>query len=132
MISKNQIFPTDVPKVLYENRYCSQEGFSILVCGGQNENYEDTNKVLEIKIPSFKVTEFPPMVKPHNRLHLTTINSEIVAIVDSTSNCTCMGKMLTPVEIYSEKSKTWKHQHIEFEERFFYCKSSYIKKLEHF
>ena len=26
-----------VPKVLYENRYCSQNDFSIIVCGGQNK-----------------------------------------------------------------------------------------------
>ena len=58
MISKNQISPTDVPKVLYENRYCNQEGFSILVCGGRNKKYKDTNQVLEIKIPSFEVHNF--------------------------------------------------------------------------
>ena len=25
-----------VSTVLYENRYCDQDGFSILVCGGEN------------------------------------------------------------------------------------------------
>ena len=27
-----------VPTVLYENRYCDQVGFSILICGGENKN----------------------------------------------------------------------------------------------
>ena len=26
----------NVPKVLYKNRYCNQDDFSILVCGGEN------------------------------------------------------------------------------------------------
>ena len=57
MNSKNKISSIDVPKVLYENRYCNQEGFSILVCGGKDRNYKDSNKVLEVKFPSFEVTE---------------------------------------------------------------------------
>ena len=28
------------PKVLYENRYCNQDDFSVLVCGGRNETGE--------------------------------------------------------------------------------------------
>ena len=26
------------PKVLYENRYCNQDDFSVLVCGGKNKS----------------------------------------------------------------------------------------------
>ena len=99
---KNEISSIDVQNVLYENRYCNQEGFSILVCGGRDRNYE-------VKIPSLNVTEIPSMVKPHNRLHLTTINSELFAIVNRKINYTSMGKIRTSVEVYSEKSKAWKH-----------------------
>ena len=100
MSSKNLLSPTDVPKVLYENRYCNQEGFSILVCGGTDKNDKLTNQVSEVKIPSFEVTEFPPMMKPHIRLKLATINSEIFAIVDSTSVYEELGNFRTSVEIY--------------------------------
>ena len=31
------------PKVLYENRYCNQDNFSVLVCGGLRKN----NKTVE-------------------------------------------------------------------------------------
>ena len=107
MNSKIKLSPTNVPKVLYENRYCNQEGFSVLVCGGKDRNNEDSNKVLEIKIPSFEVTEFPPMMKPHIRLKLATINSEIFAIVDSTSVYEELVYLSTSVEIYSEEAKSW-------------------------
>ena len=34
---KNESFDFP-PKVLYENRYCNQDDFSILVCGGRNKS----------------------------------------------------------------------------------------------
>ena len=33
MSSGNRLSFTNVPQVLYENKYCNQEGFSILACG---------------------------------------------------------------------------------------------------
>ena len=39
-MQKNFDFP---PKVLYENRYCNQDDFSILICGRTNES----NKIVE-------------------------------------------------------------------------------------
>ena len=53
-----QLSSTSVPKILYENRYCNQEGFSILALGGKDKNNKRLNRVLEIKIPSFKATKF--------------------------------------------------------------------------
>ena len=115
MSSKNLLSPTDVPKVLYENRYCNQEGFSVLVYRGQDKSYEVTNQVLEIKIPSFQVTEFPPMVKPHNRLRATT-TYETFTIVKGKNVYEQLSNFRTSVEIYSGETKTWKDQYINFEE----------------
>ena len=129
MITKNHNMPTDILKVLYENRYCNQEGFSILVCGGKDKNCKDTNQVLELKVPSFEVTEFPFMAKPHSFQRLATINSEIFAIVDNKRVYRQLGSSCSSVEIYSEKSRTWKHQYINFEERFGYCICSLMSKL---
>ena len=58
MISHNRLSFTNVPKVLYENRYCNQEGFSILACGGLDKNKKCLNQVSEVKFPSFEFTEF--------------------------------------------------------------------------
>ena len=78
-----QLSSTSVPKILYENRYCNQEGFSILALGGKDKNNKRLNRVLEIKILSFEITEFQSMELPHDRLKTAVINSDIVAIVDS-------------------------------------------------
>lgn len=49
MNSKNKLSFTKVPKVLFENRYCNQEEFNVLVCGGDDKNYK-------LKVSRFKVS----------------------------------------------------------------------------
>ena len=62
MSSEDRLSFTYVPKVLYENRYCNQEGFSILACGGGDKNKnKSVNQVLEVIVRSFEITEFPFM-----------------------------------------------------------------------
>ena len=127
MKSKNKYFLlSNVPKVLYENRYCNQEGFSILVCGGLKRNRKLTNQVLEVKFPSFEVAEFQFMTKPHVCLKVATIHSEIFAFFDSNEQ---LGYSCTSVEVYSEKTKSWKHHYVNFEERFDFCLCSFMGKL---
>ena len=55
-----EVKPTSfyVPDVLYQNRYCDQEGFSILVCEGKDKRNKPMKKVVEVKVTSFEVTEF--------------------------------------------------------------------------
>ena len=40
-----------------------------------------------------------------------------------------LGNCCTSVEVYSEKTKTWKHRYINFEERFGYCLCSFMSKM---
>ena len=125
----NRLLFTSVPQVLYENRYCNQEGFSILACGGLDKNKNPLNQVLEVKTPSFEVTEFPSMEKRHDFLHLTNINSDIFIIVNSYTEYEKLGSFCTSVEIYFKETKTWKHQYNDFEERYFCCLQSFKSKL---
>ena len=80
MFKRNKSIPFEVSNVLYENRYCNQEGSSILVCGGKDKKGKITNEVLELKIHSFKVNNFPSMVEPRYFLKLATIKSDILAV----------------------------------------------------
>ena len=70
MNEKSKSIFSKVPKVLYENRYCNQEEFSILACEGSFKNEDMTNKILEFKIPSFKVKKFSSTVKMHYLYYL--------------------------------------------------------------
>ena len=52
LLCSNQKSLFNLPTVLYENRYSSQDNFSIFVCGGSNENNEALNDVYELKRPN--------------------------------------------------------------------------------
>ena len=45
------------PKILYENRYCNQEDFSILICAGVNENDRLVKSVFKLQGPNFECKE---------------------------------------------------------------------------
>ena len=65
---------------MYGNRYCNQDGFSVLVCGGKNKNGKYLNRVLEVKVPSFQITKFASMVKPRYNPGLVVVNSDVMTI----------------------------------------------------
>ena len=129
MYEKKSLIPIHVPKVLYENRYCNQEGFSILICGGKDKNGKVTNEVLELKIPSFKVNKFPSMLKPHLFFYSTTIKSDIVAISGRVELDKNVNKSAVHFEIFSEKTKTWTHNYVRIDKRICYCVCSFMSKL---
>ena len=55
MPKENESNNFHVPKVLYENRYCNQEGFSILVCGGEDRKYNLKKRVFGFKLPNVEL-----------------------------------------------------------------------------
>ena len=69
-----------VSEVLYQNRYCNQDDFSLLIGGGNNKSDKCFNTVWEFKIPCFQFRKFASMVKPRCRLGLIVVNSDIIAI----------------------------------------------------
>ena len=129
MSKKSSLIPFQAPKVLYENRYCNQEGFSILICGGKDKNGEITNKVFELEISSFKVHKFSSMIKPHNYLNLVNVKSDILAISDEKKFGESLDNSVISAEIYSEKTKSWSNLDFKIEEKSCYCVSSFMGKL---
>ena len=115
--------------VLYENRYCNQEGFSILFCGGKDKNNNCLNRVFEMKVPSFKLTKFSSMVKPRIGARLVVVNSDVMAIGGGVSLNEDLRKSTISVEMYSNKMKSWQLQYIQKEEKHFFCTCYFMKKL---
>ena len=50
-----QLHVKAISPVLYENRYCNQDEFDIVVCGGENRN-SVTNAVTLLKGPDFQTS----------------------------------------------------------------------------
>ena len=101
MSKENNLALIQVPKVLYGNRYCNQEGFSILICGGKDKNGKITNEVLELKIPNLKLKQIPSMLKPHCYSDLVVIKYNILAIGHRIELDESLDDSVLFVEIYS-------------------------------
>ena len=129
MSKEIKLVPIHVPKVLYENRYCNQDGFSILICGGKDSDGKVTNEVLELEKPSFKVNKFPSMVKPHKSLYLATLKSDVVAIGNRVKLYRNLDGPVRSVEIYSQKIKTWTHQYVRIDKNILNSNISFMCNL---
>ena len=97
--------PYYVTDVLYQNRQCNQEGFSVLVCGGKDKNRKYSNQVFEVEVPIFKVSKFASMVKPRFRPKLVAVNSDVMVIGSDINMSKDLSKSTKSVEIYSNKTK---------------------------
>ena len=90
---------------MYQNRYCNQDGFSVFICRGKDRNKKYLDQVLEMRIPSFKVTKFAFMVKPRYLPQLVVVNSDVIAIGGDINLSKILSKSTKSVEIYSNKTK---------------------------
>ena len=97
--------------------------------GGDDLNGKTTNEVLELEIPSFKMKEFPSMVKPHYDLISINIQSDVLVMSKRVELYKSLIKPVVSVEIYSKKAKTWTHRYVEMKEQFYYCITSFMSKL---
>ena len=88
----------DKPSVLYENRYCNQDEFDIVVCGGKNKNAM-TNNVTKLIGPDFKASvKLSPMLTLRYSSKTAVIGSNIY-LLGGFSNW-------SPFEMYSAKTNT--------------------------
>ena len=54
-----------IPSILYENRFCNQDEFDIVLCGGRKRNNCATNEIIKLKGPEFQASiELTPMLAP--------------------------------------------------------------------
>ena len=100
-----------------------------MVCGGKDKYKKFKNEVLELEIPSFKVKKFPSMVEPHCYLKLVNIKSDLIAFSKTIELDKSLDDSILPVEMFSDKTKTWTHKVIKTKEKFCYCVSSFMGKL---
>ena len=97
------ILKNNVPNVLYENRYCKQYDFSILLCGGRKEDKGALSNVCKLNGPKFQCGKFLSMLKARNSFKIAVINSDLYVI----SGITKQLQKLYEVESFSKKTNIW-------------------------
>ena len=92
-----------VPAVLYENRYCNQDDFTVLVCGGRKHNKKMLNDVYELKGPNFECSKFASMLEVRYDCKTAVINSDILFVGGYNDN---RGSLYS-VELFDNSKKSW-------------------------
>ena len=88
------------PKVLYVNRYCNQDDFSVLVCGGKNKKREVIYKLYGCDLKPEKITYIPKALK---KCKTAVINSNLF-VLGEYSNRSTYNKSVRKLFL---KNKTW-------------------------
>ena len=128
-LSENDVKLFHVPNVLYENRYCDQDDFSILICGGENENRETLNDVYELKGPDFVPMKFPTMLEPRMNCETAVINSDIFVVGGYTSELDYDYNYLISVVRYSKENNDWCYKKQFLDKRSKFCVCSFKQNL---
>ena len=78
------------PKILYENRYCNQDDFSVLVCGERIRNKKRNVKtVSKLYCPQHKCKKFTYMPEALYYCRTAVINSDLFVLDGCTKNGRC-------------------------------------------
>ena len=91
------------PKILYENRYCNQDDFSILVCGGKIENKKVVNSVYKLDGSNFECEEYTNMSEDLYHCKTAVINADLFVFGGYLQN----GEYVNCVRKFCNKTKTW-------------------------
>ena len=115
------------PKVLYEIRYCNQDDFSVLVCGGKYKSDVVVDTVYKLVDPEFNCEKYSCMPKKLYFCKTAVVNSGLFVLGGLNHN----EKFDKSVVKFSKKTKTWssKVQLILDDNSLCCCVCSFQKKL---
>ena len=125
---KNDLKMFNVPNVLYENRYCTQDDFSILICGGntyEENKLKTLSDVYILEPPKLESSEFPSMLETRYWCETAVINSDIVVVGGRTNS----GSYLHSIELFSSKNRIWCKKSDLLDNRLNFCVSSFKQNL---
>ena len=115
---KTQTF-NELSSVLYENRYCCQDKFDIVICGSERRKYT-TNEVIVLRGPDFKTSvELSPMLRPIYRCETAVIGSDIYVHdvnVDTPYS----------IQVYSRITQDWKEPIPLVDKRIYFSVCSFM------
>ena len=109
------------PKVLYENRYCNQDDFSVLVCGGRNKKREVVYKLYGCELNSKKCTYIPKVL---TKCKIAAINSDLFVL----GECSITRTYKSVRKLFI-KNKTWSSKAQLCLDRSPFCVCSFKKNL---
>ena len=113
------------PKVLYENRYCNQDDFSVLVCGGKNKSNIVVDTVYKLKSSKFNCEKFACMPNELYCCKTAIVNSDLFVLGGYSQN----GEFNKSIIKLCNKTKTWSSKVQLLLNHNYFCVCSFKKNL---
>ena len=121
-----------LPKALYENRYCNQDDFSVLVCGGKNKNQTAVNSIYKLDGTKLKCEKFTSMPKERYNCKTAVIYSDLFVLGGYLRNGKISKngrKFCNSSRKFCYKTQTWSSETKLPVNDNYYCVCTFKKKL---
>ena len=123
LLSKGDEKLFHVPNVLYDNRYCKQDDFNILICGANtvNSGYKKAlNDVYKLNVRTFECSKYPSMIDGRSYCQTAVVNSDIL-VVGGHKFRNSSTEYLYSVEVFENYNKAWSYKSELPEDRIDFC-----------
>ena len=91
------------PNILYENRYCNQNDFSILVCGEKNKYNERVKSIFQMHGSTLNYKKYTYLPEGYYSCKIVVIDSDLFVVGGFSTN----GKYNYSVRKFCKNTKTW-------------------------
>ena len=91
------------PKILYENRYCNQNDFSVMVCGGRNKLYRNWKSIFKLNGSELQYKHYALLPYALSKCKTALINSKLFVLGGYSKNNTYDKS----IKKFCIKNKTW-------------------------
>ena len=123
-ISKSKdIFFRNMPSSYYTSRYCNQEYFDILVCGGREWSGKAVGNVCQFNVTDLNANAFPSMAEERYHSKAVCVNQEVY--IFGGYDC----QPIMSVEKFSPSTNTWIKVADMFDDREFFCACAFMDNI---
>ena len=108
------------------SRYCNQDKFNIIICGGSNHRGNYVNDVYSVEADNFNsVNRLAPMIEGRKHFQAVCIKNEVYVFGGTNVNSDC----IMPIEKYSPATKSWEKVADMYDKRFKFCACSFMDTI---
>ena len=125
LLNQKCFYPAKTDKY-YTNRYCCQNNFNILVCGGTNEKKIVVRDVHQVDGNTLKYVKNVSQMKAERTSFEAVCLKGEVYVFGGHDNCK---RLLISVEKYSPSTNNWNKVTDMFDQRMFFCTCAFIDKI---
>ena len=111
--------------IYYKTRYCNQQMFDILVCGGRDRKDISVSNIKQVDVNNFNVNVLPSMIEKRYVFEVVCVNGAIYVFGGIGDGY----NWINSVEKYSPSTMTWNKVADMYDDRMGHCVCAFMDKI---